>query len=136
MEATLRQAARVKLLFPGSASEVYPFRAIPGTEDWDAARALGWDLPRTFREWGECFEWKWHTSGTPLPAGVARTWERYSRTAAFYDGFVTEGSGLARRATARLARWRLARHEYSLWIQNNLFDTWVRRSGRAAWAAR
>ncbi|MCH2583414.1 MAG: B12-binding domain-containing radical SAM protein, partial [Planctomycetes bacterium] len=42
MEETLRQAAKVKHAFPIAGSEVYPFRPIPGTEDWDAAVKLGY----------------------------------------------------------------------------------------------
>ena len=39
MEETLkRQAAKVKYMYPIAGSEVYPFRPIPGTEDFDARR--------------------------------------------------------------------------------------------------
>ena len=132
MEATLRQAARVKRQFPGSASEVYPFRAIPGSEDFRAAIELGWQPPSSFEEWGECFEWKWHSHLTPLPPSVRRTWTRYSRTAAHYDQYVSEGSRAMRRVLSKIAGWRLARHDYRFPIEQKLFDLWVRASGQTA----
>ena len=36
--ATLRMAAKVKHMYPIAGSEVYPFRPIPGTEDFDRGR--------------------------------------------------------------------------------------------------
>ena len=132
MEETLRQAARVKRMFPGSASEVYPFRAIPGTEDYRTALDLGWHPPQGFEEWGKCFEWKWNSHSTPLPSSVRRTWARYSRTAAFYDQYVSEGSRAVRRVLSKIAGWRLARNDYRFPLEQKLFDLWVRISGQTA----
>lgn len=130
MEETLRQAARVKRLYPGSASEVYPFRAIPGTEDYQAALDSGWKPPADFHEWGKCFEWKWNSHNTPLPASVRETWSRYTHTAALYDEYVSEGSRPVRRALSRIAGWRLKNHNYDLPIEQKLFDWYVRLSGQ------
>ena len=131
MEETLRQAAAVKRRFPGAASEVYPFRAIPGTEDYRAALERGWQPPGDFHEWGKCFEWKWNSHHTPLPGSIRRTWTRYSRTAALYDQYVSEGSRAVRRVLSKVAGWRLARNEYRFPIEQKLFDLWVRLSGQA-----
>jgi len=130
MAATLRQAARVKHRCPGSGSEVYPFRAIPGTEDYEHALALGWTAPGTFHEWGKCFEWKWHADHTPLPAAIHETWRRCTQTAAHYDRHVREGPRVLRDALAKIAGWRLRRNEYSLPVEQKLFDGYVRLSGQ------
>jgi radical SAM superfamily enzyme YgiQ (UPF0313 family) len=136
MRATLREAARVKLRFPGSASEVYPFRAIPGTLDWERARELGWPLPETFEEWGRCFEWKWNHAHTPLPPDVQRTWKRYANTAALYDEYVSEGPGSVRKWLARAAGWRLEHQRYGLPIEQKCYDWYVRLSGQTSSGAR
>jgi len=130
MLATLREAARVKRLFPGAGSDVYPFRAIPGTEDFARALELGWSAPSTFEEWGQCFEWKWNNHHTPIPPRVRHRWERYTQTAAIYDGNVREGPRALRRWLARAAGWRLAREAYGWPLEQKLYDGYVRLTGQ------
>ncbi len=132
MRETLNVAARMKRLFPGAASEVYPFRALPGTREWEQAKRLDWRLPTSFEEWGRCFEWKWESQRTPMPAGIRRQWRRYLHTAAFYDRHVSEGPRWVREGLSRVAAWRLDRGEYRFPIEQKLFDWGLRLMGGKA----
>jgi len=127
MEETLRQAARTKHRFPGCCAEVYPFRPLPGTEDYEEALRLGWSMPRDLEGWSRFFEWKWHTEGNPLPPRVRERWRRYIQTAAIYDRHVSEGPQVLRSLLARLAGWRLARGWYGLTLEQKLFHLLARR---------
>ncbi len=49
----------MKYKFPRVASDIFPFRPIPGTEDYDTAVKLGYQPPRTLEEWGACLEYKY-----------------------------------------------------------------------------
>jgi len=131
MEETLRQAARTKHMFPTAGSDVYPFRPIPGTEDFEHAVRLGYQPPKDFHEWGNCFEYKYNSHNTPLPDAVRNTWERYNNTAAIYDMHVREGPLWLRRLLSRAAGWRLRHGEYRLPIEQKLFDVYVRLSGQS-----
>jgi radical SAM superfamily enzyme YgiQ (UPF0313 family) len=130
MDATLRQAAKIKHLYPLAGSDVYPFRPIPGTEDFDHAVRLGYVAPRDFHEWGNCFEYKYNSQNTPLPDSVRHTWQRYNNTAAIYDMHVQEGPMWMRRLLSRVAGWRLQRGEYRMPIEQKLFDLFVRLTGQ------
>ena len=132
METTLRAAARLKRAFPGCASEVYPFRAVPGTADFDAAVAAGYDPPTDFDGFGRCFEWKWNSESTPLPPDLRESWRRYIQTAALFDQHVREGPRWLRRALARVAGWRLERGEYRFPAEQKLYDLYVRWTGQLA----
>ena len=57
----------------------YPFRPIPGTEDFDRAVKLGYDPPKGFDEWGKCFEYKYNAHNTPLPEDIRETWRHYNK---------------------------------------------------------
>ncbi len=131
MEETLRQAARIKHAYPLAGSEVYPFRPIPGTEDYDAAIQLGYVPPKDFYEWGECFEYKYNSQNTPIPADIRERWTRYNNTAAIYDEYVREGPEWMRKALARMAGWRLRKNRYGFPIEQKLFDVYVRATGQA-----
>jgi radical SAM superfamily enzyme YgiQ (UPF0313 family) len=130
MRATLRQAALVKHRFPIAGSEVYPFRPIPGTEDFDAAIALGYQPPKDFYEWGKCFEYKYNSHNTPLPDDVRETWRLYNNTAAIYDKHVQEGPEWMRNTLARVAGWRLRSGRYRFPLEQKLFDLYVRATGQ------
>jgi len=126
MEETLRRAARVKHEFPGCASEVYPFRPVPGTEDYDHALRLGWPMPNDFEGWGRCFEWKWNSVNPSIPPELHERWRRYIQTAAIYDQHVREGPAWMRRALARTAGWRLSKGRFGFPVEQKLFDLYVR----------
>jgi radical SAM superfamily enzyme YgiQ (UPF0313 family) len=130
MEETLRQAAKIKHRFPIAGSEVYPFRPIPGTEDFARAIELGYEPPKDFHEWGNCFEYKYNSQNTPLPESVRETWRRYNNTAAIYDQHVTEGAIWVRRVLSRIAGWRLKNFNYKLPLEQKLFDVYVRLTGQ------
>ena len=94
--ATLDRAAEMKHKFPRSASDIFPFRPIPGTEDFNLSVKLGYQAPRTLDQWGSVLEYKLEVDDIRLPMDVFQTWRRYGTTATFYDGLVSEGSGAVR----------------------------------------
>lgn len=130
MIATLREAAKVKHAYPLAGSEVYPFRPIPGTEDFDAAIKLGYEPPKDFHDWGKCFEYKYNAQNTPLPEDVRETWRLYNNTAAIYDKHVREGPEWMRTLLSRVAGWRLKTQRYRYPIEQKLFDVYVRATGQ------
>jgi radical SAM superfamily enzyme YgiQ (UPF0313 family) len=130
MIETLKQAAKIKHMYPIAGSEVYPFRPIPGTEDFDAAVKLGYEPPKDFHEWGKCFEYKYNSHNTPLPEDVRETWRLYNNTAAIYDKHVTEGPRWMRDALSLAAGWRLKNGRYRFPIEQKLFDVYVKLTGQ------
>ena len=67
----------MKLKFPRAASDVFPFRPIPGTEDFDKSVRLGYKAPRTLEEWGGCLEDREAFDDIQIPEALLRTWKRY-----------------------------------------------------------
>ncbi len=130
MEATLKLAAKIKHMYPIAGSDVYPFRPIPGTEDFKTAVELGYEPPRDFHDWGNCFEYKYNSQNTPLPETVRHTWQRYNNTAAIYDMHVQEGPLWARRMLSRIAGWRLNKGDYRFPVEQKAFDLYVRLTGQ------
>ncbi len=130
MEATLREAARIKYLYPIAGSDVYPFRPIPGTEDFDQAVVMGYEPPTDFEGWGDCFEYKYNSQGTPLPQGIRHTWGRYNNTAAIYDMHVQEGPLWMRKLLSKIAGNRLKRFSFGFPLEQKLFDLYVRLTGQ------
>jgi len=135
MRETLRLAAEVKYRFPTAGSEVYPFRPIPGTEDFNAAIKLGYVPPKDFYEWGKCFEYKYNSHNSPIPEDIRETWRLYNNTSACYDRKVHEGPAWMRRLLADIAGWRLKKHNYGFPIEQKLFDIYVRATGQTQAAA-
>lgn len=135
MAETLRMAAKVKHMYPIAGSEVYPFRPIPGTEDFEAAIKLGYQPPKDFHDWGKCFEYKYNAHNTPLPEDVRWTWNRYNNTAAIYDKHVTEGPMWMRNMLSKIAGWRLQKGKYAFPIEQKLFDVYVKTTGQSQAAA-
>ncbi len=129
MADTLRMAAAIKHKYPIAGSEVYPFRPIPGTEDYERALKLGYRPPQDFREWGQCFEFKYNAQITPLPDDIRETWRLYNNTAAIYDKHVAEGPPWMRNLLSWIAGWRLKTGRYRLPIEQKLFDIYVRATG-------
>ncbi|MCP3918195.1 MAG: B12-binding domain-containing radical SAM protein [bacterium] len=130
MENTLKMAAKIKYMYPIAGSDVYPFRPIPGTEDFAHAVQLGYEAPTNFEEWGNCFEYKYNSQNTPLPEAVRHSWQRYNNTAAIYDMHVQEGPQWMRRGLSKMAGWRLQRSNYTFPIEQKLFDLYVRTTGQ------
>ncbi len=130
MLGTIRMAALMKHKFPVSASDIFPFRAIPGTEDYTRAIELGYEPPRTFEEWGNCLEYKLAFNDIGLPEDVLETWQRYVATASFYDGHVHEGSGPIRKLMRNISGWRLKSGNYTLPVEQKFFDLYVKLTGQ------
>ncbi|MDA1264313.1 MAG: radical SAM protein [Planctomycetota bacterium] len=130
MEATLREAAHTKFLYPIAGSDVYPFRPIPGTEDFNQAIKLGYVPPKDFAEWGDCFEYKYNSQNTPLPDKVRSTWQRYNNTAAIYDMHVQEGPMWMRKLLSKIAGKRLKTFNYKFPVEQKLYDLYVRLTGQ------
>jgi radical SAM superfamily enzyme YgiQ (UPF0313 family) len=130
MATTLRVAAAVKHKYPIAGSEVYPFRPIPGTEDFKKAVALGYQPPTDFHDWGKCFEYKYNAHNTPLPEDIRETWRLYNNTAAIYDKHVTEGPRWMRDLLSKAAGWRLKTGRYRFPIEQKLFDVYVKATGQ------
>jgi len=124
-------AGKTKHQFPIAGNDVYPFRPIPGTEDFDHAVRLGYEAPRDFHDWGNCFEYKYNSHNTPLPPQVRKTWQRYNNTAAIYDMHVQEGPLWMRKLLSRMADQRLKRGVYGFPVEQKLYDLYVRVTGQA-----
>ncbi len=131
MMATLDRAAEMKHKFPRSASDIFPFRPIPGTEDFNTAVKLGYQPPRTLDQWGSVLEYKLEVDDIRLPMDVFQTWKRYGTTSTFYDGLVSEGSGAMRSLMRSISGWRLKNVNYSFPVEQKLFHWYVRLTGTA-----
>ena len=126
MEETIRRAARLKYLFPRSASDIFPFRPIPGTEDFDKSVELGYQPPRTFEEWGACLDYKLEIDDLQLPEHVVRRWKRYGVASTFYDGLATEGADGIRSLMKKISGWRLKTGRYGFPVEHKIFHMYVR----------
>ncbi len=120
MLATLDEARLILSECPSVSAHVYPFRPIPGNEEYDlAVREFGYQSPKTLEDWGNQLEyhvmetWQGH-----IPPRVQQRWRRYYRYAALYHGLVREKQGLME----KLARWRIRTGNYSLPIDLKLFE--------------
>ena len=130
MRATLRVAAEIKYKFPKSPSDIFPFRPIPGTEDFEAAVKLGYQAPRTLEEWGAVLEYKYAFDDIGLPMDVVRAWKRYGVASTFYDELAKEGVGAVRSLMRSVSGWRLRNQNYAFPIEQKLFHMYVRVSGK------
>jgi radical SAM superfamily enzyme YgiQ (UPF0313 family) len=133
MMATIQKAAEMKYKFPGSASDVFPFRPIPGSADWDETVKMGMPTPKTLDDWGGCLEYKLEVNelGNAIPRDILDTWRRYTSTASFYDGNVNEGSGAVRAALRKISGWRLKNCNFNLTVEQKAFDLFVKLTGQS-----
>ncbi len=127
---TLKAAANIKHRFPGSASDIFPFRPIPGSEDFRAAVELGYQPPASLEEWGSVLEYKYDVENLILPEDIARLWRRYGVTATFFDGLAQEGAGPLRRLMKSISAWRLKNSCYTFPIEHKLFHAFVSLIGQ------
>lgn len=130
MHETITVAANTKYRFPNSVSDVFPFQAIPGSEDFHTALSLGHQPPHSLEEWGSSLEYKFDLEDAKLPQDVIQRWKRYCATSTFYDGLAEEGSGLMRGLMRNISGWRLRTNNFSFPLEQKLFHTFVRLSGR------
>ena len=132
---TIRWAADIKHKLPRSASDIFPFRAIPGTEDFEQAVELGYQPPRTFEEWGSCAEYRLEVDDVVIPPDVLERWRRYCITATFYDCLVDVGADFARELMRKVSSWRLRNNRFGFPLEHKLFHAYVKllaRGGRKA----
>ena len=126
MMETIRVAAEMKYRFPRSASDIFPFRPIPGTEDFDKSVGMGYQPPVSLEDWGGCLEYKLEIDDLQLPDDVVQTWKRYGVASTFYDGLAMEGAETIRKAMKWISGWRLKRNRYSFPLEQKLFHMYVR----------
>ena len=129
MRETLRVAAACKHKFPNSPSDIFPFRPIPGSEDFDAAVKLGYQAPKSLEEWGQSLEYKYAFDDIGLPYEVLREWKRYGAASTFYDNLAHEGAGAVRKIMRRISGWRLKNQNYAFPIEQKLFHVLVKMTG-------
>jgi radical SAM superfamily enzyme YgiQ (UPF0313 family) len=126
MRETLRVAALMKYKFPRSASDVFPFRPIPGTEDFDTMVAQGYKPPYSLEDWGSCLEYKLELGDLEMPPDVLQTWKRYGTASTFYDGLAQEGNAAIRKALSTISGWRLKHDNYRFPLEHGLFHAYVK----------
>jgi hypothetical protein len=90
MLATIDQCRRLHNAAPHARPTVWPYRPIPGTEMWGQAIDLGYDGPKTLREWGSIGEY--HLEET-WPGNIP---PRVAEARKMYQHYVTLSYGLAR----------------------------------------
>ena len=132
MIATIERAAEMKHKFPRSASDIFPFRAIPGTDDFESAVKLGYEAPETFEEWGSSLDYKFSVDDNHLPLDVFLLWKRYGVTSTFYDGLVDQGSGFLRETMKRISGWRLKHGNYRFPVEQKLWHWYVKLTGQTS----
>jgi radical SAM superfamily enzyme YgiQ (UPF0313 family) len=130
MMATISLAAQMKYLFPKSASDIFPFRPIPGTEDFEIALKNGYQAPPNLDAWGSMLEYKLELDDIRLPPEVLREWRRYGVASTFWDELVHEGAGSVRKMIRSLAGWRLKNKNYAFPIEWKLFHWYVKLTGQ------
>ena len=133
MLMTIQKAAEMKYKFPGSASDIFPFRPIPGSADWDETVRLGMPVPETLDDWGGCLEYKVDVQelGNSIPDDVLDVWRRYTATSSFYDGHVNEGNGAVRSVMRKISGWRLKNCNFSFTVEQKAFDLFVKLTGQS-----
>lgn len=126
MMATIDQCRRLHNACPHARPTVWPYRPIPGTAMWDQAIELGYEGPKSLREWGSIGEY--HLQETwkgNIPSTVAEARKMYQH-------YVTLAYGLARGKIGvweKRAQKRLADDSYrkrSGSIEARVFDVYSR----------
>ena len=120
MLATLDQARSILAACPSVSAHVYPFRPIPGSDEYDlAVREYGYVPPATLEDWGNQLEYHvMETWKDNVPASVQKRWRLYYRYASLVHGLVREKSGLME----KIARWRIATGNYRLPIDLKMYE--------------
>jgi len=110
MLATLDQARRILAECPSVSAHVYPFRPIPGSDEYERAlRDHGYQPPTTLDEWGAQLEYHvMETWDGNIPESVNRVWRLYYQYASFMHGLVRPKRGLME----RMAQWRIRSGNY------------------------
>lgn len=125
MRATLEEARQIALHCPRARPEVWPFRPLPGTEDFDRAVAEGFTPPRTLEEWGRAEDY-W--TDEAWPGRIATDVKRARHMFMFFSSLA---QGRVRRKVGfweERARRRLRRNDYRFGrLEAGLFH-WYQRA--------
>jgi radical SAM superfamily enzyme YgiQ (UPF0313 family) len=117
MYATLDQARRVAVACPNTRVEVWPFRPLPGTEEYDRAIRAGFRPPASLEEWGLSGDY-WTDQAWPesVPKDVAKARRIFMFYSSIGQGRVRQKNGFwEKRARQRLRKkdFRFGRIEAS-----------------------
>jgi radical SAM superfamily enzyme YgiQ (UPF0313 family) len=119
MLATLDQARTILHECPSVSAHVYPFRPIPGSQEYERAiRDHHYRPPTDLESWGQLLEY--HVMDTwkdNIPAAVQRRWRLYYQYASFKHGLVRPKRGLIE----KIADWRIKTGDYRLPVELKAF---------------
>ncbi len=121
MLETIDEAAQMKIKYPHSTAEVFPYRPIPGSAFWQPSLDAGYVAPTTFEGWGQFFDYKFNSYWGKVPADVQKVWWRYTYLAPWFDGH-TGGRGPISKLLRRSAGWRLRNKKYGAPFEFKFFD--------------
>lgn len=109
MRATLDEARRVVLAAPRARPEVWPYRPIPGSVEWERALALGFTPPATLEDWGRAGDyWSEHAWPGRISPAVERERRLFMHYSSLAQGRVRQHIGFwERRARRRLEQGSL-----------------------------
>jgi radical SAM superfamily enzyme YgiQ (UPF0313 family) len=139
MRASLAEARTIALACPRSRPEVWPYRPIPGTVDYERSLALGWRPPSTLEEWAQAGDY-WNDLAWPgrIPEKVLRDRALFMHYSSLAQGGVRNRIGVwERRAQRHLRRgtYAGARMEARLFhVVDGLRRSWRERRGLLAGA--
>lgn len=132
MLATLEEARRISLECPHTRPEVWHFRPIPGTADFQHAVEQGYLPPTSLEEWAEVGDF-WNDEPWPgrIPAHIERQRRLFMHYSTLSQGAVRQRLGWwERRARRHLERGDFARRPVEAWAFH-LYDR-ARRTRTAA----
>jgi radical SAM superfamily enzyme YgiQ (UPF0313 family) len=107
MRASIDQALRIALACPRSKPEVWPFRPIPGTVDYDRSIAAGWRPPADLEGWAQAGDY-WTDEAWPgrIPPEILRERAMFMHYSSLAKGRVRDRIGLWERRAERHLRER------------------------------
>jgi anaerobic magnesium-protoporphyrin IX monomethyl ester cyclase len=119
MLATLDQARTILHECPSVSAHVYPYRPIPGSQEYERAiNEHGYRPPVDLESWGQLLEY--HVMDTwkdNIPESVQRRWRLYYQYASFKHGLVRPKRGLIE----KIADWRIKTGDYRLPVELKAF---------------
>ena len=107
MRATIDQASTIAIECPRSRPEVWPYRPIPGSVDFDRAVARGFRPPASLEEWASAGDY-WNDVAWPgrIPDEILRARSLFMHYSKLASGGVREKFGLWERRARRHLRER------------------------------
>ncbi len=119
MLATLDQARTILHHCPSVSAHVYPFRPIPGSQEYElAVKEHSYQPPKDLEAWGHQLEYHvMETWKDNIPASVHKRWRLYYQYASFVHGLVRPKRGLIE----KIAEWRIKTGDYRLPVELKAF---------------